>query len=281
MKMLSFFRTKKSLLKKKKYLDAQRVLRHVKKSEAFKAQPLLFEDERVVLETGKGGEINYEIVKKKAMDFIFDKNWKIRNIGVKIIGEIRCREGIEFLCNMLSNRKEIGFIRRNSAKALGMVGMVTPQVIAALSASINNNYWEVRAEAIKSLGTLAGKNSEIEESLLVRLFGKDYQNMFFQNNKSRIKFRERNFEVREAIAENLGKVGMSKNAVLALKCLLKDDIWMVRSKALHSLSTMMDHNNDEFKKIITGVDLTCESFIPVFPLKEVFSEIVANNRAKK
>ena len=278
--MLSFFKTKKSLLKKKKYLDAQRLLRHVKNSETFKAQAPLFEDERVVLETGKSREENYELVKKKALDFIFDKNWKIRNIGVKIIGEIRCKDGIEFLCNMLSNRREIGFIRRNSAKSLGMVGMVTPQVIAALSASINSNYWEVRAEAIKSLGMLAGKNSEVEESLLVRLFGKYYQNMLSQNSKRRIKFRERNFEVREAIAENLGKVGVSKNAVLALKYLLKDDIWMVRSKALNSLSLMMDHN-DEFKKIITGVDLTCESFIPVFPLKEVFSEIVANNRVKK
>lgn len=279
--MLSFFRTKKSLLEKKKYLDAERLLRHTKDSETFKAQPQLFEDKKAASETGKSGEINYEMAKKKAMDFIFDKNWKIRNIGVKIIGEIRCKEGIQFLCNMLSDRKEVGFIRRNSAKALGMIGLGTPQVIAALSVSIDSNYWEVRAEAIKSLGMLAGKNKEVEGMLLARLFGGNYHNEFSKNEKNRAKYRERNFEVREAIAENLWKVGVTKNAVLGLKYLLKDDIWMVRSKALHSLSMILDHNNDEFKKIITGVDLTCESFVPVFPLKEVFSEIVANNRAKK
>src|SRR3989338_6432595 len=279
--MLSLFRTKKSLLKKKKYLDSDRLLRHARNSEAFKVQPTLFEEKKVASEMVKSGEIDYEAVKKKALDFIFDKNWKIRNIGVKLFGEIRCKDGVQSLCNMLSDRKEIGFIRRNSAKALGMIGLNTQNAIEALSESVNDNYWEIRTEAIKSLGLLAGKKSEIEAILLTRLLGKNFHNELSGNEKTRINFREKNFEVREAIAENMGRVGVSKNAVLALKYLLKDDIWMVRAKALRSLSLMMGNDNEEFRKITSGVDLTCESFVPVFPLKEVFSEIVVNNRVKK
>ena len=60
--MLSLFRTKKSLLKKKKYLDAERLLRHVRNSEAFKVQPTLFEEKKVASEMVKSGEIDYEAV---------------------------------------------------------------------------------------------------------------------------------------------------------------------------------------------------------------------------
>jgi len=279
--MLSLFRTKKSLLKKKKYIEAERLLRHVKEKTPYRMQLPLLDKEGIHSEAGKSGELDYEIVKKKALDFIFDKNWKIRNIGVKLLGETHCKDGVQFLCDLLLDKREVGFIRRNSAKALGMIGLNTPQIIDALSRSIDSSYWEIRTEAIKALGILAGKNKEVEERLLRRLLGDNFQNGFLKNEKHKVRFKEKNFEVREAIAECLGRVGVSKNAVLALKYLLKDEIWMVRSKALNSLSMILDHNNEEFKKIISKIDLTCESFVPVFPLKETFSDIISNKKVKK
>jgi len=245
--MLSLFRTKKSLLKKKRYNEAERLLRRVK------AELLLQSQTANIEAIGNGGEvprlfplfsvvgeekIDYESVKKKALGFVSDNNWEIRNMGVKLFGEIRCREGIKPLCEFLLNKKEIGFVRRNSAKSLGRIGFDSPEVIDALVNSIDTSYWEIRTEAIKALGILVGKNRKIEEKLIERLFGKNFKNLISQNGNHRVRYKEKNLEVREAIAETLGEVGVSRETVLALKHLLTDDIWMVRSKALNSLQLM-------------------------------------------
>ena len=288
--MLSLFRTKKFLLKKKKYNEAERLLRRVKAG-------LFIQQQSAGIEIGgNGGEvprlsqvfsiaggekIDYELVKKKALDFVSDKSWEIRNMGVKLLGEIRCREGIKPLCELLLNKKEVGFVRRNSAKALGKIGLDLPEVIDALVNSMDNSYWEIRTEAIKALGILVGKNKKIENRLIERLFGKKSQNLISQNGSHRVRYKEKNLEVREAIAETLGEVGVSHDTVLALKHLLTDDIWMVRSKALNSLAQVLGSANEEFKKIASGVDLTCESFVPVFPLKDVYSKIIKNDKVKK
>ena len=218
-----------------------------------------------------------ESVQAKAEGFIKENNWQVRNIGVKILGKVGDSRHAVLLADLLKDKKQVGFVRRNSAKAIKTIGVINPQIQEALMTGISDGYWEVRVESIKTAAALCAGDEMTAEIIIKRYLGNDYAVNLNGSKPLRLRSKEKNFEVREAIAEALGNFLKYKYAVPALLLLLNDDSWIVRAAALRSLSKLPD-GDDKLRKLVEGMNLTCESFRPVFPLKEIFSRIVERKR---
>lgn len=110
-------------------------------------------------------------------------SWARQNRGVKLAGLLRDGAMVPLLLHMekdprpapwparLLGQKGIhnGFIRRNLATAWGQIGDGSAPVQAALVAKLDDNYWEVRVEAIRALARLDCRNHPAD--LVQRLLG--------------------------------------------------------------------------------------------------------------
>lgn len=102
--------------------------------------------------------------------------WDRRNRGIKLAGLLRDRGQIPLLMHIekdprparglarLLGQKGVqnGFIRRNLAIAFGQIGEPSPEILEALVAKLDDNYWEVRVEAIRALARLDCPNQPAE-----------------------------------------------------------------------------------------------------------------------
>jgi hypothetical protein len=92
--------------------------------------------------------------------------WEVRNCAVKIIARARCEPLYHVLTTKLVDRNEAVIIRRNCAERLTEAEHTAPEVIDALRRACSDPYWEVRAEALRSLARLADGSPELEAELL-------------------------------------------------------------------------------------------------------------------
>jgi UDP-N-acetylglucosamine--N-acetylmuramyl-(pentapeptide) pyrophosphoryl-undecaprenol N-acetylglucosamine transferase len=110
-------------------------------------------------------------------------NWKRRNRGIKLAGDLRNRSLVPlllhinndprpapFLARLLGQKgTQNGFIRRNLATAFGQIGDTSPEVIQALVKNLDDGYWEVRVESVRALAKLDSRNHP--QDLVDRLLG--------------------------------------------------------------------------------------------------------------
>ncbi len=115
--------------------------------------------------------------------FYASPNWRVRNIAVKLSGICRDTSFIPLLVSMIADRTpaplcerllggdyiNVGFIRRNAVTSLGRIGIWSPEVQDALYQALTDSYWEVRAEAIKSLKALAPADHDLRTEICSRL----------------------------------------------------------------------------------------------------------------
>ncbi len=113
----------------------------------------------------------------KLRGWMNSSNWKIRNTAVKIVNELGLKSFANIVEFLLTDRTparfidrifggdyhQVGFIRRNAASALGKIGEPGQAAADALYAGLNDPYWEVRAESIKSCRKIF--KTEIPDSL--------------------------------------------------------------------------------------------------------------------
>jgi len=147
------------------------------------------------------------------------------------------------LVGKLTERREAGIVRRNCAELLPVVGLRSDAALAALTRALDDPYWEVRAETARALAVLADESAELETQLLGRLG------------------RERNPEVRAALAEALGALGIGRKAFDVLVRLARDDAWLARHQASIALAEMGVRHPDfaeEATEVIRGLDLLAE-----------------------
>jgi len=111
------------------------------------------------------------------------KAWARQNRGIKLAGALHSRALVPLLLHLendprpapflagLLGQKGIqnGFIRRNLATVFGQIGDTSPEVQQALIRKLDDNYWEVRVEAIRALAKLDSPNHRRE--LVQRLLG--------------------------------------------------------------------------------------------------------------
>ncbi len=175
--------------------------------------------------------------------FLGSDSWEVRNCAVKVIARTRCEALYGVLAEKLAEPCEAGIVRRNCAELLPVVGLRTPQVVRALRRALRDAYWEVRAEAARALSELCEGSAELEGELLSLLAV------------------EKNLEVRVAVVQALGGLGVSRDAFGALAGLAAGGRWLVRHQASVALAEMGARRPDlaeDAADVIRNLDLLAE-----------------------
>ena len=77
--------------------------------------------------------------------------WEVRNVGIKLIGIFQDTSKTSFLIDLLRNRREKGFIRRNALTALTRMRSWDPEWELLFLDLLQDGYFEVRVAALKHL----------------------------------------------------------------------------------------------------------------------------------
>lgn len=192
--------------------------------------------------------------------------WEVRNAALKLIAHVRDETRYPVLIQKLTDRREAGIVRRNAAECLARVGLDTDAARTGLRKALGDTYWEVRAEAGRALAALFPPADQLERDLLGLLYG--------HNGNGRRAVAEDNFEVRMAIAEGLGHLGVSGEAFEALARLAADESWPVRSQAAVGVSHFAARHPDFFeqaRRILLGIDRQSEGAISYFVHRDILS----------
>jgi len=199
--------------------------------------------------------------------------WEVRNATLKLIAHVKDAGRYPRLVEKLCDRREAGIVRRNAAELLARVGMATPDSRRALAAGLGDRYWEVRAESGRSLARLFEPAADLEGALLSRLFAAD--------RNGRRRERERNFEVRMAIAQGLGTLGLSDAAFEALAALAGDGSWLVRSQAavgITHFAARLPAFHDAARGVVRHLDRQSEGAVSYFIHRDVLSRALRQIR---
>jgi UDP-N-acetylglucosamine--N-acetylmuramyl-(pentapeptide) pyrophosphoryl-undecaprenol N-acetylglucosamine transferase len=214
----------------------------------------------------------------RATSLLAARAWESRNLGIKLIGLLQAREKLPLVLTLLTDRRpapwykralggdfeQVGFIRRNALTTIARLGVVTPEVEAALGAALDDPYYEVRAEAARSVAALGARISEPgRRALVVRLAGR---------------LADAWLEVAAAAAETLGRVGDETTALPALLALQSHRYWMVRSAGLRGLLSLVERGRAgdlaDLERQIRGFVLTATDFRPEFTIKTAYAHVL-------
>ena len=225
-------------------------------------------------------------IRRHLPELLSSGNWQVRNAAIKLVAKIRDEDRFDLLIEKLLDRNEAGIVRRNAAELLHKWGRYTPEVEHALCQALSDGYWEVRAEAARSLASLAEPGRAIEQKLVKRLHGLWHVQAWLgrESHGQRLTVdratrgggalrtvRERNFEVRAGLAEALGALGTTEEAFAAVKMLATDAQWLVRYQAAIALAHFASRLPDFFDKAraaLQEVDHLSSGTLPIF----VFSQ---------
>jgi len=83
--------------------------------------------------------------------YLNSTGWEIRNVGVKLIGLFRDHTQAGYLVDIITNRKENGFLRRNSVNSLRKVMNWNTETKKTLLCGISDPYYEVRVASINAI----------------------------------------------------------------------------------------------------------------------------------
>ena len=146
-------------------------------------------------EAEKLSDLNKEEFKTYAKEYLQSEKWRIRNVGVKMVGLLGFKEMIPELIKMLTDRTpakflnrllggdfvQVGFIRRNCIRSLAALKESNREVREALYMALDDPYWEVRTEAVNAIAKLFSKEnlSDIEKKLIELLHDKKFEVILF------------------------------------------------------------------------------------------------------
>ncbi|HNV02338.1 MAG TPA: UDP-N-acetylglucosamine--N-acetylmuramyl-(pentapeptide) pyrophosphoryl-undecaprenol N-acetylglucosamine transferase [Vicinamibacterales bacterium] len=211
--------------------------------------------------------------------------WETRNLGVKLIGLLEARDKLPVLLAILGDRTpapwykralggdyaQVGFIRRNALTAIARLGVVTPDVETRLSASLDDPYYEARAEAARTITALDRGLSEAGRARLIAgLIGR---------------LGDRWLEVAAAAAEALGRVGGEADALPALLALADHRFWAVRAAGLRGLHALVERGRggdlDALERRVRAFPLTATDFRPEFSIRTAYARLIRAIGAKR
>ena len=223
-----------------------------------------------------------EAVRAKIRGYLVHADWRIRNVGVKLVGLTSYREMLPTLLAMLRDRtpdtflrrlfggdfRQVGFIRRNILKAVGDLDLYDPEVRAALIGGLKDPYYEVRSCAAATVRRLSGRveaDPEVVEVLLGCL-------------------KDRSFEVVMEATLALGKVG-GEGVTGAVLDLYAHRNWRVREAALQTTCDLIERGAlcapGVVERALDSLLIPCPSFKPNFPLRGTLRDLAqALNRLK-
>lgn len=211
----------------------------------------------------------------RAASLLASTGWEQRNLGVKLLGLLHARERLPLLVALLADRRpapllqrlaggdyvQVGFIRRNILIAFARIGVVTPEVEAAIVSSFRDPYFEARAEAARSAQALAPKL--IDRAAVVQGL--------------RGLLHDRWIEVAEAAAEAIGHAGGREDGLPALLEMSDERFWKVRAGALRGLLALVERGEGGDPKAMLDVldrfVLSSTDFKPEFQIKRLYARL--------
>lgn len=222
-----------------------------------------------------GDPDDLQYYRHRAAGLLSHKAWQDRNLGVKLIGLTRYRDKIPTLLKMLSDRtpvnrvkrffggdfEQVGFIRRNIVQALVTLNFFDAEVEKHLLLAMEDNYFEVRAEACRAAAFFGSclEGSETWLNALLKRLGDPC------------------FEVVIEAAKALGEVGTDSRAAGELLALKESYYWQVRNAALVGLRRLVDRGvmapSPELLSRMSSFILTSTDFKPHFTIKETFRAV--------
>jgi UDP-N-acetylglucosamine--N-acetylmuramyl-(pentapeptide) pyrophosphoryl-undecaprenol N-acetylglucosamine transferase len=215
-----------------------------------------------------------EAVRPRVRDYLAHEDWKVRNVGVKLVGLIGYREMLPALLDMLRDRtpdtllrrlfggdfRQVGFIRRNIVKTIGDLGLYSPEVAGALMEALSDPYYEVRAgsaAAFRRLSRQVEADPDVERRLLSCL-------------------RDRSFEVVMEATLALGRVG-GAGAIGPVLGLYAHRNWRVREAALQTTHELIQRgvlcDADAVEAALNNLLIPCPGFKPNFPLRGALRDL--------
>ena len=219
-------------------------------------------------------EIDY--YRYKATRLLYNPEWPIRNVGVKLCGYMVHRDKLSELIRMITDRTpvslwlrllggdfvEVGFIRRNAIHSIVIMDVFDKDVEHALEKAIDDPYYEVRSEACRALrhfsSHVAGKDKWL--------------------NKLLEKLEDPSFEVVYEAAITLGHIGIDRRAFEPLLQLGTHHSWQIRHAALLGILRLLERHvlfpSPSVAEQISGFVLTSTDFQPVFHIKETYRKIL-------
>jgi HEAT repeats len=206
-----------------------------------------------------------------------DPVWSSRNIAVKAIRLAQLEQFAPNLCKMVSDPGEIGFIRRNASRALGQMGRTYSETLITLDNALRDSYWEVRATAARSIARISPPDKDREHTIVSLLFKTiPAQGDVLPIWRPGRVYREKNFEVREAMTQALGAVSVTSTAIWALRLLLQDDNWKIRNAGLQTIAVLYDARpllRNELEQSLKDTDLSSTDFNPLFPIRKTWNGV--------
>jgi UDP-N-acetylglucosamine--N-acetylmuramyl-(pentapeptide) pyrophosphoryl-undecaprenol N-acetylglucosamine transferase len=213
----------------------------------------------------------------RAASLLTSPNWPERNLGVKLIGFLKHEEKLTSILHLLADKtrasglqrwfggdyRQVGFIRRNALVALQILNRWGPEVEARVFEALEDGYYEVRAQAARTIGCFSGEiiqKQVVIERLLTLI-------------------KDRSFEVVREAALALGSVGEDREVADGLLALKEHHYWQVREAALKAVTNLLHRGVvkdrcwllDEISHFI----LTTTDFRSHFAIKETYRNLHA------
>jgi UDP-N-acetylglucosamine--N-acetylmuramyl-(pentapeptide) pyrophosphoryl-undecaprenol N-acetylglucosamine transferase len=216
-----------------------------------------------------------EYYRHRAASLLTSPHWQQRNLGVKLIGLLKHEDKLPSLLHLLSDRapatwlqrrfggdyRQVGFIRRNVLAALQRLNRWNQAAEADVMGALTDSYYEVRAQAARTLRHFADRLIE-REAIHERL-------LFLLSDRS--------FEVVIEAAVALGAVGEDRRTIEALLNLKEHHYWQVRDAALRALVLMVKrdviHDRRWVVKEVSRFILTMTDFRSHFTIKESYRQL--------
>jgi UDP-N-acetylglucosamine--N-acetylmuramyl-(pentapeptide) pyrophosphoryl-undecaprenol N-acetylglucosamine transferase len=213
----------------------------------------------------------------RAASLLTSPSWPERNLGVKLIGLLKHAEKLSSLLHLLANRtpasrlqrlfggdyREVGFIRRNILISLQILNKWGPEVEARVFEALDDSYYEVRAQAARTMGHFAKEliqKQAVKEKLLTLI-------------------KDRSFEVVREVVLALGAVGEDREVVEALLGLKEHHYWQVREAALQAVTVLAKRgivlDYDWLFNEISQFIITTTDFRSYFDIKETYQKLHA------
>ena len=212
----------------------------------------------------------YNLARRTA-EFLNNPDWRVRNVGVKMVGELRFSSFRYELCDMLICRVparridrmmggdfyQPGFVRRNAVDSLAQLGECDGRIERALIAGLSDPYYEVRSRTAAQLGRWAGKlGGAAREEAAARLAGM---------------LTEKNVEVLWEVTRALGHVALDEGVIQSLRKLHYHPNWRVRDALVEAYDLLNRRGILERTRALALLDdvlVTSDGFTPRFLIKE-------------
>ncbi|MEC8023738.1 MAG: UDP-N-acetylglucosamine--N-acetylmuramyl-(pentapeptide) pyrophosphoryl-undecaprenol N-acetylglucosamine transferase [Myxococcota bacterium] len=215
----------------------------------------------------------------RAASMTASPSWRIRNVGVKLIGLLKLVDRIPLLRHLYfdptrasftarlvgGDTAQNGFIRRNLVSSLIAIGVVDDDVVTVLQHALKDSYFEVRREAWRA----------------VRLLGPELAQQSWVQNAVDEALTDSSFEVRISAIRAVPVVCAVESGVPKLRPFYLDRNWKIREGVMRAFELWLHADataeqsallRDEFDNIL----LTAGGYRPMFGLKETARRVARN-----